>query len=60
MNGRRTCDAVRAWWRLFEKREIKLAGLRAALIEGENSGPATPFDFDAFIARKTSSEFADS
>jgi len=29
--------------------EKKLEVLRAALIEGEQSGPATPFDFDAFI-----------
>ncbi|WP_371418592.1 type II toxin-antitoxin system ParD family antitoxin [Acidisoma sp. S159] len=26
--------------------------MQSALIEGEQSGPATPFDFDAFIARK--------
>jgi antitoxin ParD1/3/4 len=26
--------------------------LRTALIEGEESGPSTQFDFDAFIARK--------
>jgi Arc/MetJ-type ribon-helix-helix transcriptional regulator len=29
-----------------------LAKLRSALEEGEASGPPTPFDFDAFIARK--------
>ena len=38
--------------RLLEDQETRLASLRAALIEGENSGPATPFDFDAFLASK--------
>ncbi len=46
-------DVVRAGLRLLEEEEAKLAALRAALMEGENSGPSTPFDFDAFIARKT-------
>ena len=36
--------------------EAELAALRAALIEGEDSGPPTPFDFDAFIVRKRESE----
>jgi antitoxin ParD1/3/4 len=36
--------------------EAELAALRAALIEGENSGPSTPFDFDDFIARKREAE----
>ncbi|MDO9416040.1 type II toxin-antitoxin system ParD family antitoxin [Pararhizobium sp.] len=45
--------AVRAGLRLLEEHETKLKVLRTALIEGENSGPSTPFDFDTFIARKT-------
>jgi antitoxin ParD1/3/4 len=45
-------DVVRAGLRLLEEQEAKLAALRAALIEGEQSGPSTPFDFEAFIARK--------
>ena len=45
-------DVVRAGLRLLEEQEAKLASLRAALIEGEQSGPSTPFDFEAFIARK--------
>jgi len=45
-------DVVRAALRLLEEQETKLAALRVALIEGEQSGPATPFDFEAFIERK--------
>ena len=47
-------DVVRAALRLLEERETKLAALRNALVEGEESGPSTPFDFEAFIARKRS------
>jgi antitoxin ParD1/3/4 len=45
-------DVVRAGLRLLEEQEIKLAALRAELIAGEESGASTPFDFEAFIARK--------
>lgn len=45
-------DIMRAALRLLEERETKLSALRAALIKGEESGPATPFDFEKFIARK--------
>jgi antitoxin ParD1/3/4 len=45
-------DVVEAGLRLLEEQEARLAALRAALIEGEQSGPATPFDFDEFLARK--------
>jgi antitoxin ParD1/3/4 len=38
--------------RLVKEQEAKLSPLRAALVEGENSGPSTAFDFDRFIARK--------
>ena len=41
-------DVVRAGLRLLEAEEVKLAALRAALIEGENSGTSTSFDFDEF------------
>ena len=45
-------DVVRAGLRLLEEQEARLATLQAALTEGEESGPSTVFDFDAFIARK--------
>lgn len=45
-------EVVRAALRLLEEQEAKLTALRAALIEGEQSGEATSFDFDAFVARK--------
>jgi antitoxin ParD1/3/4 len=45
-------DVVRAGLRLLEEQEAKLDALQAALIEGEASGVATPFDFEAFLARK--------
>lgn len=45
-------DVVRAGLRLLEEHEARLQALRAALVEGEQSGPAEPLDFDEFIARK--------
>ena len=47
-------EVVRAGFRLLEEHEVKVEALRDALIEGERSGPAAPFEFDAFIARKKS------
>jgi antitoxin ParD1/3/4 len=34
---------------LRPEQQAKLDTLRKALIEGEQSGPSTPFDFDEFI-----------
>ncbi len=51
-------DVVRAALRLLEEQEAKLAALRAALDEGEQSGPSTPFDFETFIAQKRGSKSA--
>jgi antitoxin ParD1/3/4 len=45
-------DVVRAGLRLLEEHEAKLEGVRAALIEGENSGPAEPFDVEEFLLSK--------
>lgn len=45
-------DVVRAGLRLLEEHESKVKALEAALIAGEESGPAAPFDFDTFIAQK--------
>jgi len=45
-------EVVRAGLRLLEDHETRLAALRAALAEGEASGPSTPFDFDAFLEGK--------
>jgi antitoxin ParD1/3/4 len=45
-------DVVQAGLRLLEEQEARLDLLRAALIEGEKSGPSTFFDFDDFIERK--------
>ena len=53
-NGRygSASEVVRAGLRLLEDDQTRIAALRAALDDGEASGPSTPFDFDAFIAGK--------
>ncbi|MDB2439379.1 type II toxin-antitoxin system ParD family antitoxin [Hellea sp.] len=45
-------DVVRAGLRLLEEHETKVRALQEALMAGEQSGQATPFDFEAFIAGK--------
>lgn len=50
-----TSEVVRAGLRLLEEHEAKVAALRAALVEGEQSGPSTPFDFDRFLDGKRKS-----
>ncbi|MDE0302183.1 MAG: type II toxin-antitoxin system ParD family antitoxin [Gammaproteobacteria bacterium] len=48
-------EVLQTGLRLLEERETKVEALRNALVEGEHSGVSTSFDFDAFIANKTSS-----
>ena len=47
-------DVLRAALRLLEDRETRLRAVRQALIDGENSGAATPFDFSEFVSRMRS------
>jgi antitoxin ParD1/3/4 len=43
-------EVLRAALRILEEDEAQLAALRAALIEGENSGPAEPFEVESFLS----------
>ncbi len=42
-------EVVRAGLRLLEEHEMRLEALRAALVEGEESGEPEAFDSDAFL-----------
>lgn len=49
-------EVIRAGIRLLQDQETKMAALRIALKEGEDSGEPVAFDIDEFIeGRKTSS-----
>jgi antitoxin ParD1/3/4 len=43
-------DVIEAALALLRERDDKLARLREAIREGEESGRAEPFDFDEFLA----------
>lgn len=47
-----TSEVIRAGLRLLEAEERRLELLRAAIREGEESGLAGPFDWDALMDRK--------
>lgn len=49
---RSASEVVRSALRLLEDRETHLNALRAAVEAGEQSGPSTPFDFDAFVEQR--------
>lgn len=44
-------DVMRAGLRMLEEHEARVRALREALVAGEASGPARPFDGEAFLAR---------
>lgn len=44
-------EVIRNALRMMEERDTKLQALRAALIEGEQSGEAKELDWDAFLNR---------
>jgi antitoxin ParD1/3/4 len=43
-------EVIRDALRLSEERDLRIERLRGLIREGEESGPAQPFDFDSFIA----------
>lgn len=49
-------EVIRAGLRLLEDEERKVAELRLAIEDGLASGDPVPFDFDAWLASKTTSE----
>ncbi|WP_092259789.1 type II toxin-antitoxin system ParD family antitoxin [Corynebacterium cystitidis] len=49
---RNASELIRAGLRLLEERETYYEAIRQALIQGEESGEPTNFDFNEFIAEK--------
>lgn len=45
-------EVIRDSLRQMEERELKIAALRRELQRGLDSGPARPFDWDAFMERR--------
>ena len=50
-----TSDVIRAGLRLLEDEQARLAALRSALVEGENSGQSEALDMDDCIRQKRGS-----
>ncbi len=46
-----TSEVVRQGLRLLEEHEQKVAALRQALIDGENSGTSTPLDMQEIVRK---------
>lgn len=44
-------DVIRAGLQLLDERQKQIERLRAAIIEGEESGPSQPFNLDEFLAQ---------
>jgi antitoxin ParD1/3/4 len=55
MSKKTSRRVVRASLRLQEEQESRRKPLQMALIEGEQSGAPSPFDFDAFLEAKRTS-----
>lgn len=47
-----TSEVVREAMRRYIADDVKVEALRQALIEGENSGPAEPWDLDVFLKER--------
>ena len=45
-------EVIRDALRRAEERDLRIANLRELIREAEKSGPAVPFDWDAFMAEK--------
>jgi antitoxin ParD1/3/4 len=52
-------EVVRAGLRLLENHEARMGALRAALVEGEESGEPQPFDVDQFLSEMAELEQSD-
>ena len=51
-NFQTVSEAVEAGLRLLQTRDAEIELIRAAIIEGEESGEPQEFDFDSFLAEK--------
>ena len=49
---RTSSEVIRAGLRVLEEQQVQMRALRAALVTGEESGPAEALDLDAFLADK--------